>query len=30
MKRKISYGAKPKLTAKDKDMFSRGNYAVLR
>lgn len=26
MKHKISYGTKPKFTAKDKDMFSRGNY----
>ena len=26
MKRNISYGIKPKLTANDKDMFSRGNY----
>ena len=26
MKRNISYGTKPKLTANDKDMFSRGNY----
>ena len=26
MKRKIFYGDKPKFTAKDKALFSRGNY----
>lgn len=26
MKHKIFYGNKPKLTAKDKPLFSRGNY----
>lgn len=26
MKRKITYGSKPKFTANDKDIFSHGNY----
>lgn len=26
MKRKISYGPRPKFTANDRDMFSHGNY----